>query len=416
MEKLTLPGDQSIFPVKQADQTRISMPTAILLLVKATICTDAFLISDHFRSGILCYFCLLLGVFALTQASFHLYIRTWSFGHAYTYSDIWAETVSASTAWIPGIIIILSYMAVCTLGAWEIQRYTSDILTVLWPDAPEVLLSPWLLEYVLSLIVLIPCFAARKISHLVSVSAIGCVALLVSILALFIHFFRSRLSNPDRVAPELPLFPSDFGISLDLFRSINTAFFSHPFVSSIARDMERPTRTRTVALPYIANAICAVVTFAVPLVGYLSGANCPLDDMIFLYFDASAPEVTIGKIALLILSLMSSAFFTWELARRIANLIVPGSDESRYTVLLAGFGIMCTYIALNMLTGLPRELFFALGNIGNSLLAFVLPPFFYMVQFKAANVQWFLISLTVFVIGGVIVVMTVIEMIKLISG
>jgi hypothetical protein len=364
MEKLTLPGDQSIFPIKQADQTRISMATAILLLVKVAICTDAFLISDHFRSGILSYLCTLIVIFALTQASFHIYVRTWSFGHAYTYSDIWAETIGPSTSWVPDIAIILSYLAVCALGAWEIQRYTSDILAVIWAGAPELLSNPWLLEYVLSLIVLIPCFTARRISQLVAISLIGVVALLIGIFALFVHFFRVKLAAPDRIAPELPLITSAFSLWSKIIQSLNIAFFSHPFVATIARDMERPTRTRTVALPYIANSLCAVVTFAVPLVGYLSGVECPLDDMIFLYLDPTAPEVTIGKIALLVVSLMSSAFFTWDLARMMSNIIVPGSDESRYTVSLAGLGIMCAYIAINMLSDLPRRLFFALGNVG----------------------------------------------------
>jgi hypothetical protein len=61
---------------------------------------------------------------------------------------------------------------------------------------------------------------------------------------------------------------------------------------------------------YLSNAICAVITFVVALVGALSGTDWPANDLILLYFDPHAPEVTIGKFAVLIASLMSSVFFT----------------------------------------------------------------------------------------------------------
>jgi hypothetical protein len=121
------------------------MPSAVLFLVKVTICTDSFLFSANLQCVLLSYLLTLVNVVVLTQASFHSYVRTWSFGHAYTYSDICAETISASTSWIPDVLIILSYMTICTLDAWEIQRYTSALIRVLWPNAPEILSSPWVL-------------------------------------------------------------------------------------------------------------------------------------------------------------------------------------------------------------------------------------------------------------------------------
>jgi hypothetical protein len=127
--------------------------------------------------------------------------------------------------------------------------------------------------------------------------------------------------------------------------------------------------------------------------------------------DPQAPEVTIGKIAVLIVSLMSSAFFTWHLARIIANLVVRGGELSRFTVVIAGTGIMCTYIAINMLGEVTRTVIFTLGNIGFSVLAFVLPPLFYLVQFKTTSVLWMILSVIVGVSGFVLCALSVLSLV-----
>jgi hypothetical protein len=408
MEKLALPGDQSLFPGKQSEQSRISMFTAVCLLMKATICTDGFLITSQLGVGLLASAATCLAVFLLSQASFHLFVRTWSFGHAYTYHDIWAQTFNASTGWVPDLIVILSYMTICALGAWEIQRYTSDILSVLWPGAPDLLLSPWFLEYLLSLFVVVPCFLAGHISQLRSLSFVGLAALIVATVALFIHFFRARVETPD----SLPVLSKDLNEWIACFQSFNSVFFAHPFVAAIVRDMDRPTRIRTVGVTYLSNVICAVVTFAIALVGFLCNTKCPPYDLIFIFLDPQAPEVTIGKVAVLVVSLMSSAFFTWHLARIIANLVVRGGEFSKFTVVMSGTGVMCTYIAINMLGDVPRNVIFVLGNIGFSVLAYVLPPLFYLVQFKATSVPWMLVSLLVGAAGLVFCALSIIGLVR----
>jgi hypothetical protein len=408
MVKLSLPGDQSLFPGKQTEQSRISLFTAVILLIKATICTDSFLISAQFHSGILSSAVVCVVVFVLSQASFHVFVRTWSFGHAYTYHNIWAQTLNDSTGWIPDLIVIFSYMTICALGAWEIQRYTSDIIAVLWPSAPDLLFSPWFLEYLLSVFVVVPCFLAATISQLRSLSIVGCAALLVAMVCLFVHFFRERWD----IREELPVVTGSFDKWLDSFQSFNSAFFAHPFVAAIVRDMDRPTRTRTVGVTYLSNVICAIVTFMVALIGAMSGTDCPANDMIFIFLNPQAPEVTIGKFAVLIVSLMSSAFFTWHLARIIANLVVKGGEFSTFTVVMSGTGVMCAYTAINMLGELPRYIIFALGNIGFSVLAFVLPPLFYLVQFKTASIPWMLVSIGVFAAGIVLCALSIIALVR----
>jgi hypothetical protein len=241
-------------------------------------------------------------------------------------------------------------------------------------------------------------------------SLIGNSALLIGAVALFIHFFRSRLPDPNHISPELPLITTDVSQWALLVQHYNTAFFSHPFVADVAHEMERPTRSRTVALPCIANTLCALVTFVIPLVGYLSGTECPLADLIFLYFDPLAPEVVIGKVAVLTVSLMSSAVFGWELARQVSNMVVPGSDDNKYTVSLAGLAVICAYVAIHMVDGKPRIAIFSIGNIGFSILAFVLPPLYYILQFKTASVRWLMLALIVFAIGVALSIFTAIAL------
>jgi hypothetical protein len=143
----------------------------------------------------------------------------------------------------------------------------------------------------------------------------------------------------------------------------------------------------------------------------MSGADCPFDELVFLYLDPTAPAVTVGKMSIMLVSLSTAAFFTWELARRIASLVVPGSDDSRYAVSLAGIGIVCGYVAINMLGEVAMHVVFSLGNVGIVILAYVLPPLYYVLQFKTASMFWLLASIVVFLIGLVLVVLAVVALV-----
>jgi hypothetical protein len=261
MERLALPGGQSLFPSKTSDPSRMSMLAAVLLVMKVQICTDSFLIPAQFQVGLLPSLFLCLSLFALSQVSFHIYVRTWTFGHAYTYPDIWAQTINPSTRWIPDILIILGYMTQCSTGAWEIQRYGGDLITTLIPTAPDWVSSSWFLEYGFSVIVMIPCFFVRAFSQLLPVAIIGFSALVIAAISLFIHVLRVRFPGEEHIVPELVMASTDLTLWIVSFECFNGAFFFHPFRASIVHDMERPTRTRTITLPFISNTICAIVTF-----------------------------------------------------------------------------------------------------------------------------------------------------------
>jgi hypothetical protein len=134
--------------------------------------------------------------------------------------------------------------------------------------------------------------------------------------------------------------------------------------------------------------------------------------MIFLYFDPLAPEVVLGKLAVLIVSVMSTTLFTWELSRRISNRFVPGSEDNRYAVALAAAGIICSYIALNMLGDAAKYVISTLGQVGYSLLAFVLPPVYYLIQFKSSSLRWLFASILVLATGLAGTTLSIIELVR----
>jgi hypothetical protein len=91
-------------------------------------------------------------------------------------------------------------------------------------------------------------------------------------------------------------------------------------------------------------------------------------------------------------------------------------EESKFTVVMSEMGVMCSYVAINMLGEMPKYVVIALGNIGFSVLVlvYVLPPMFYLVQFQAASMPWMLVSVGVLVAGIVLCGLSVIALVNII--
>jgi amino acid permease len=235
---------------------------------------------------------------------------------------------------------------------------------------------------------------------------------------MLIYFVRPQLDDGQfaRTA-NIALFSSDFRKIMQSFGNFKTAFFAHPFVAPIVAEMEKPTRNRTLKLTWAVNITCAIITYSVGLLSYLFFTGIEPDDNIWYSLDPYAVEVIVGKFAILVVSLCSTAFFVWFCSQQIAAFIHPLAQNCHVAIGVIATAMTFVYISLNLIGDFMMSLMYEIGSIAFSLLAFVLPPVFYLAQHKFSNVRWGVAALFVLV-GGLMLMLigTVLTILDLIGG
>jgi hypothetical protein len=367
----------TLFPPKDSAHRPISLATASVLLFKAACTTDSFTFVSSFDTGILIALGACLFMLFLTQSSFYVFTRTWSFGEAYSYEDIWNLTFGPKLVFIPKVLLIIAYLACLICGFWEITVYIPDILLSVWSNTPALLQSEWFLQYIFVIPILLPCFCLPRLSSFSWIAWVCFFCFVVSLVCMILYFFRTQL---DISPSQIVLAKSDWEGVYQVLSDYNIAFFAHSFVAPIAQEMEQPSRQRTIAMTWITFAVTAFFSYFVPLIGWLFFLDLPYGENVMLFLDPASPETIIGKIAVLGISLTSTAFFTYHLAEITAKMILP-------------------VICIVSLGDTACNLSYEISGVALTLLGFVLPPMYYLVQFRFRFLKWGIIAAIVLVLG-----------------
>jgi hypothetical protein len=360
-----------------------------------------------FQCGMLMSLLTCLVMLFLTQASFYLFFRTWRFCASATYSDIWRITWGPRFAWVPTVFLLCAYLTVCQTGVWELRVYSQGILAPF--HVSDIWQNRWLWSYVGYLPCLIPCFVFPRLSSFAWISWLALVTIVVTLVALLVQLFRTRfVGGHYAFAADVPLVSATFRNIVESMSSFNVAFFAFPFVFDIGLEMERPTKSRILRVTWFANVITCVFVFCVPAVGYLLFSNVEPEDNIFLYLDALAPEVLVGKIAVLIQSMASTAFFTYYISRVLVLSFCGSYKHSAVTYGCAGIVTAAVSVMIDSAAGALSGSLSTIGSACFSLLAFVLPSAFYLSQHRFQNVTWGIIAVIVCLVGGGLMVISLV--------
>jgi hypothetical protein len=160
--------------------------------------------------------------------------------------------------------------------------------------------------------------------------------------------------------------------------AINGFVFAHPFLVPIVQEMERPTMKRIMEVTWWSNAICCFIAFSVTAIEYLFSVDPEVEDNILYYLDERAPEVLLGKIAVLLISLCSTMYFTYFLARILSEWLSGPKDGRKVSVCVSGIALTFLAIAINQMGDSWLLFIYALGMIAFAVLRFVLPPVYYL--------------------------------------
>jgi hypothetical protein len=396
-----------IFPSRKAMTSSISFASTVALLSKAAIATDAFTIVHSFNSGIITALIVCVGVMLLTQGSLFVFVRAWSFDEAYSYEDLWRMVFGRWLTGIPVFLLIIAYAMCVVAGYWEMSKYVPDLVVNVWPGAPEFVTNIWFIHYVFGALVMLPLLFSVRLADFRWLAWLSLLCVFVGMACLLAHFISQGPASLTS-SHEIVLFKSDFSLITEVVDALSCAFFAHPFVAPITREMVRPTRDRVLQVTWYVNFLSAFVSYGIPLIGYLFFTDIEAEENIYAYLDGEAPEVTMGKIGVLVLSIASTIFYTFFIAQGLVQAITTApSGSDKVPLFMAGLTVTLFSICINMMDDSWTLTLYAMGAIAFNLLGFVLPEVYYLWQFGFLNRKWGIILVVILVFGIATVVMSI---------
>jgi hypothetical protein len=418
-------GKSSLFPHQRMPREEmLSLGSAALVLTKAAIACDAFNFAYVIETGVVQSAIACLVILLLTQGSYAVLLRSWSVGESYTMADVWRHSIGSKTAWIPNCILLYAYFTCLTAEYWEITEGVQTVVEWLWPDAVAVTQDYSFVQYVAMVLGLISLLFTTRIRGYVAFASVGLFSAVVGLVCAVIYFNRHMFDEVGYLATsEIVLFRLDFDSIYAGLREMSTAMFAHPFLALIANEMYKPSRKRLIKMVWMAMVPTALFVYVTPLFGYLLMTDVEDDYNFLRVLDATdSPEVIVGQIGVLLLSITSLWFYMFFVANTFVTFFSGerlGTNEERQssssaplTRLVSGFVASLFAISINFTTEVVELIIYEVAAMAYSLIGFVLPAFYYLAQFKFRVLYWGVMSVVILFLGGFLSIMTIAGMVN----
>jgi hypothetical protein len=421
VSRLRSSDNGSLFPhQKLACREALSIGTAALLLMKAAIAIDPFNFSFVIKTGVIQSGVVAVLILLFMQASYAVLLRSWSVGEAYTIADIWRKTIHRETAWIPHCLVLYAYFSCLIADYWEILDGVACVVGWLWPNAPMLFLDSAFLQYVTMVLVAMSLLCTTQMRSYVRVSLLGLVCGVIAFVCAVVYFSRHMFDEDGYVATnEIVLFKPDFVSIYTCIREITAALFAHPYLPFIANEMHRPSRARVMKMTWIAMGPATLFVYVTPVVGYLLMTDVEDDYNFFIELDpAGSPEVVIGEVGVIVLSITSLLFFTFFIAHSFVTFFngeqlgsTEEGQDSPTVRMLSALAVSLLAISVNFTTDLVEYLIYEIAMIVYCLIAFVLPGLYYLVQFRFAIFRWGVAACLILCLGTGLVVLSMVDIV-----
>jgi hypothetical protein len=354
---------------------------ALVLMIKSSTGTDPFLVSGAFFDGWIVPVIACILVTIALQFSFILFTKTWVYGEAYRFIQIWEYTFGPKLMWIPALLVMLAYLSFVMFGGWEMYHYMRDLLVELWPLCPSVLLNKWLLLYGVSAVFVFPVLFGRRLS---SLTLIGWISLFSSLTAFvcLVLFLRHKISTIGfNSQKEIKFFTSEPKAILRSISKLSSLVFFHPTAAIILRDMERPTAKRCASLTWISSVYSGLFGLICGLTSHFIFRQSN-NALIFDFLDYHRPEVVIGIIASYVISVTSTGFYVWFIADNIATFVLRESEGKIVPRIASGLVVVLAYVMVNFIDHMVVDIVSLIGAVMVVSMAYILSPAFYLAQFQ----------------------------------
>ena len=397
--------DATLYHRANAQYKQYSFFEILNLLIAVSLNVNPFIDKRIFHVGIIHALIYSIVLVILSMLSYYVFIRSWIYRRAYSYSQIWAELFGPSFSWVAITCVAVSYIMLDARYMNQIYEDFTVFVFDMWPNAPSILSSRWLVSYIFALIFLLPTLFVKKEACFSPVMIASNVFLVIAIICLIVHYFE-RIS--DNVDHDFILFSDNYNDNIISIGLISQALFVGPILAVVVKEIERPTKNRVIQLTATTTIVTGIITYVGNLVGFL--INPALSSLnIFSEIGSDYIEVIIGRIANFIVATIACIFTTHFTATRISEIVLIRSSEKKVPMLIAGLTVIFFITGINFLSNQVTRILEIISGVTTMVIIYILPPVYYLVQYKFYNILWFICSLIVFIIGVPISILFIIQ-------
>ncbi|OHS96312.1 hypothetical protein TRFO_37530 [Tritrichomonas foetus] len=391
-------SDYVLFPTSLVSN-RVSMVTAIMLLLKIAISSDPFIVSPSINCGVVQALFITVLVFLMMQLSIHLYIRCWFFGLAYNYTDVWSCVFGSTFKFIPAFMNICIFFSYILYHTYEVYHYMQLFILELWPTAIAFVTDKWFIIYIVNTIAFLPAILASRLSKIKVIAFIGNFAALIALVFLVVVVVTHNGENGYKSPNELALFKSGKESTIAYINDVSEAFFIQSMLNLAFVDMVNPTMGRCTKSIWISGIIYACFFYLAWLCrSFIKGVDFT-EDNVFYSFNVKIPAVAIGRIATYVLTITSCQFYVFYISSQFSVVFLKENVQDSAPAFIVGFCVLLFSIGINFVGEQALLYVDYIANFSFILLVFVLPSVYYLKLFKNSNKLLCALAILLMLIG-----------------
>jgi len=382
---------------------RISMFTAVVLMVNASISTDVFYFGYFFKCGIIQSVLIGLGVMMIAIFTFKVYMQTCTFGSTNSYPSIWTKCFGQKTAFFANILIFLAFSIntiVCT------KDYFSDVFEIVSLFYPNSIFTKyrWALMFFVVIIVFFPVLFLEKASGLYMLAYVAKFGLLMGILGVVFVFIEKVQKEGIDENHQMVLWSTNMDFFFEAFSGFNVVMFLHPVVHFIVRDLVKPTKNRIMKCLWITESVTLISCLTTGFAAYFIFFNNNEGQNVLKYFNPNKTITIIAKIGSTLSNTGLNCFYIWILAQEISNILIDGCSKSLLVRIFSGLVVILFNIAASFLNQTVIDFLFLLGYLAFVFLSFFLPSIFFLKIYGFVNFKWGMYSIIMLIVSLIIII------------
>ena len=378
-------SDNSQLLYKSNENEKTSFFKSFMILLNCGISTDPFFMAYSFRTGIIKAFLLCLLAVVLTQISFHIFVKTWSFDTDNSYPAIWVKCFGPSLKFIPHVLLLCALTSISVIVTEEVPANIDNLLEP-YVSEKSLIRNSMLQMYIITFLVTIPVFFCKKVTGLWIISTIANIGIVVGDLCVVINMIISIAKNgfhPENVV----LWDNSMDTTVECFGLFNTVFFLHPMVSLVSPEMDNCSREKVLKLSWTTTLSSAAINLICGYCGYLTFYGTNGEDNILFAYDPKSPLTIIGKLGCYMSVLFTTSIYNYIIGDQLASLFLDRYRHRDYAPLfIGGLVILCFNAGFDYGGDTFLNVFKLLGNVAFLIVAFVLPSVFYIYMDKFKSI------------------------------
>jgi len=382
----------------ECSSKRISMVSAVVLLLNAAMATDPFYFGSYFNCGVIQSFLIGIFVMMIVTLSFKVYLQTWVYGSSSTYRELWIKCFGRSSVFIPSVLILIAYSSITMICTKEHFSEFLGIVTEFFPHSYFVD-SKWAWVFFVVIVTFFPFLYLEKGSGFYLTAYIAKFGLLVGMSAVVYTFVDKVQKEGFDPKKQTILWSSNSDYFFDSFAGFNVVMFLNPVIHYIMRDLIDPTKIRIMKCIWITESVTLVSCLITGYASYFMYFENNGGDNVLSYFNPNKTVTIVGKIGSILSNTGLNAFYIWVLSQEISNVLLSGCEKSILIRIFTGLVVILFNVAMDCLSQTTKDVFFLLGNFSFIFLSFVFPSMFFLKIYGFINFKWALYSVLVIVIS-----------------